>query len=54
MQTIRAAAGDLESVSLQSAVHCLCGKKKKRNKKGTNGRCKAQVAAFERVDIPLN
>lgn len=41
---------------LQSAPLCraLCRLRKKEVKKGTNGCCKAQVAAFERLDIPLN
>lgn len=29
-------------------------KKGKEVRRGTNGRCKAQVSAFERLDIPLN
>lgn len=51
MQLICAAASDLESAALCSALHCLG---KKEVKRGTIGRCKAQVAAFERLDIPLN
>lgn len=42
---------DLERAPLYSALRRL---RKKEVKKGTIGRCKAQVAAFERLDIPLN
>lgn len=51
MLLICAAMSDLESAPLYSSFHRL---RKKEVKKGTNGRCKAQVAAFERLDIPLN
>lgn len=51
MQLICAAVSDLESAALCGALHRLG---KEEVKRGAIGCCKAQVAAFERLDIPLN